>query len=167
MFGMEHDKEEKILIHEMRQLVEALNNIFIKPSSSVLKIKTLKGVFRMDLTVLLTDPPGTAVYQEFNAAGSAVPPLGTVQYASDNEAVATVDPNSGQLAYIGVGSCNIAAGDSGVPDGLPASAVLTVNPAVADNTPVSSTLTLNPGAAPTPATAKAAVKPAITPGKKV
>ena len=95
----------------------------------------------MPLTVHVNDKPGVAVYQEFdgpNGTGNKVPPTGTVAYASDNPAVATVDPTSGQLAYVGAGTANISASDGG---NLPASDVLTVTAAAA----VSSTLTLTPG----------------------
>jgi len=82
-----------------------------------------------------------AVYQEWdgqNGTGNKVPPTGTVAYASDNPAVATVDPVSGQLAYVSDGDTTISASDSG---NLPASDLLTV----VASTAVSSTLTLQPG----------------------
>lgn len=100
--------------------------------------KLTLGGTTMPLTVKQTDAPGTAVYQEFDAQGGKVSATGTVAYASDNSAVATVDASSGQLAYVGAGTANISASDGG---NLPASDVLTVL-AVA----VSSTLTLNAGA---------------------
>jgi hypothetical protein len=130
---------------ELEKLTKTLREIFIKPSSSVLIFRTLEGDTYMPLKVVITDKPGVAKYQEFNATGVAVPPLGSIAYASDNTSVATVDPSTGQLAYVGVGSCNIAGADSGVSGGLPASDSLTVVAAV-DNTPVTSTMTLTPGA---------------------
>ena len=98
----------------------------------------------MPLTVHVNDVPGVALYQEFSGpkgTGIVVPPTGSVQYASDNPAVATVDPNTGQLAYVGPGTANISASDGG---NLPASDVLTVSAAAAQ----SSTMTLTPGAPP-------------------
>jgi len=153
---------------EFQELNRLIRRIFFQPFSSRLSFITNKGEFDMPLTVLITDPPGVAKYQEFNAEGAPVNPLGTVQYASDNEAVATVDPNTGQLAYVGEGTCTIAGGDSGVADGLPASDTLTVMPAATDVTPVSSTMTLTAGSVPAPTpTATAAKRAPLTPGKKV
>jgi hypothetical protein len=168
MFDREQVELLKDILCELRSVrsgVEKILFLFSEPISSVLTFKTKDGK-DMPLTVKLTDTPGVAKYQEFNAEGAPVGPVGTVQYASDNEAVATVDPNTGQLAYLSVGSCNIAGGDSGVPDGLPASDVLTI---VADTTPTTSTLTLTPGVPPAGASTPAAnaAKAPLTPGKKV
>lgn len=95
----------------------------------------------MPLTVHLNDKPGSAKYQEFDGAGGTgnkVPATGAVAYASDTPAVATVDPVTGQLAYVSAGTATISGSDGG---NLPASDVLTVVASVA----VSATLTLNPG----------------------
>lgn len=95
----------------------------------------------MPLTVHLNDKPGIASYQEFDGpggTGNKVPPTGAVAYASDAPAVATVDPATGQLAYLSAGVATISGSDGG---NLPASDVLTVVASVA----VSATLTLNPG----------------------
>ena len=96
----------------------------------------------MPLTVHVNDNPGSASFQEWsgpNGTGIAVPPVGAVSYASDNTAVATVDPSTGKLAYISAGVANISGTDAG--NGLTASDVLTVIAATA----VSATLTLSPG----------------------
>ena len=109
----------------------------------------------MPLTVHLNEAPGTAVYTEFdgpNGTGNVVPPVGTVQYSSDNPSVATVDPNTGQLAYVAAGDATISAADDG---NLPASDLLTV----IASTAVSSTLTLNAGTGP----ARKAVKKTVPP----
>jgi hypothetical protein len=145
VFGLEKREVDEDLIREIRVLTRTLLKIYIEPSSSSLGFQTSEGVTQMPLTVTMGDKPGSAAYQEFNAAGNPVKPLGTVQYASDNTAVATVDPSSGALTYIGPGTCNIAAADSGVAGGLPASDSLTVNPSAVDNTPVKSTMTLKAG----------------------
>jgi hypothetical protein len=147
---MEHEEKRRHLDHELIELIHDLK-LLIKfllrgklfPTSSSMTLTA--GEEKMPLTVKLGDNPGTAKYQEFNAAGGPVPPVGTVQYASDNTSVATVDPSTGVLGYVGVGTCNIAAVDSGVSGGLPAADSLTVEPAATDNTPVSSTMTLTAG----------------------
>jgi hypothetical protein len=111
-----------------------------KPVSSTISIITIKGALTM-LTVHVNDKPGTAKYQEFdgpNGTGNKVPPTGVVAYVSSDPTVATVDPSTGQLAYLAAGSTTISASDGG---NLPASDVLTVTAAAA----VSSTMTLSPG----------------------
>lgn len=97
----------------------------------------------MPLTVHINDTPGSASFQEFSGAGGTgivVPPVGAVTFASDNTAVATVDPTSGLLAYLSAGVANISGSDAG--NSLTASDVLTVSAATA----VSAVLTLTPGA---------------------
>jgi uncharacterized protein YjdB len=93
------------------------------------------------LTVHLNDRPGSAVYQEFdglNGTGNKVPPVGAVVYASDNPAVAVVDPATGALVYVSAGTAVISASDNG---NFPASDTLTVVASVAQ----SATLTLTAG----------------------
>lgn len=148
-------KTEREILDVLRDIREELKPPQ-KAVSSTLKIRTKQGETSMPLTVHVNDVPGVAVYQEFsspNGAGIVVPPTGTVAYASDTPSVATVDPVTGQLAYVSAGTATISASDGG---NLPASDVLTVSAATA----VSSTLTLNPGVAPSPITAAARVKKA-------
>jgi hypothetical protein len=130
------------LIEELLDLIRSITQRSRKPVRSSLELKP--GEIKMPLTVTLGDPPGSATYQEFNAAGEPVPPIGVVHFASDNEAVAMVDA-SGVVTYIAEGTCNIAGADDGVEGGLPASDSLVVNPVPTDTTPVSATLTLAAG----------------------
>lgn len=112
-------------------------------SASLSFVLPLGEKTNMPLTVHVNDVPGTALFQEWSGpsgTGIVVPPVGAVTYASDNTAVATVDPSSGQLAYVGAGTANISGTDAG--NSLTASDVLTVSAATA----VSATLTLTPGA---------------------
>jgi hypothetical protein len=133
-----HEREILRLLHE---ILAILRREFPQAQSSVLSFITEKGETAMPLQVHVNDKPGTAKYQEFdgpNGTGNKVPPTGAVVYASDTPSVATVDPATGQLAYVAAGTATISASDGG---NLPASDVLTVIASVA----VSATLTLNPG----------------------
>lgn len=122
------------LLREFRWMLrEILDRLPRKAVSSTL---TLNGE-NMPLTVHVNDKPQAAIYQEFDGpsgTGNKVPPTGAVAYSSDTPAVATVDPSTGQLAYLSAGTATISASDGG---NLPASDVLTVIASVA----VSSTLT--------------------------
>jgi len=152
MGSWEHEMREefrqfkKQIAHELHEIERGIWELLriLRPHharSATLKFITGNGATSMPLTVHVNDKPGKAVYQEFDAAngtGNKVPPTGTVAYASDNAAVATVDAATGQLAYVSAGTATISASDSG---NLPASDVLTV----IASTAVSSTLTLNPG----------------------
>lgn len=129
--------------HEIKRIANAVEKLVPKAGSATLSFITSKGATNMPLTVHVNDVPGTALFQEWSGpsgTGIVVPPVGAVTYASDNTAVATVDPNSGQLAYVSAGSANISGTDAG--NSLTASDVLTVSAATA----VSATLTLTPGA---------------------
>jgi len=146
---LELDLLEKLVREEMEE-IEELEEIIEGEEqpvavSSVLKFKTSLGETTMPLTVHVNDTPGKALYTEFaapNGQGQVVPPKGPVLFASSDPTVATVDPSTGQLAYLKAGTTTISANDQGLDaPGLPASDVLTVTDAVA----VSSVLTLNPG----------------------
>lgn len=147
----------------LRELIHVLRELIVKlaPHPAVSSTLTLiaKGVpLSMPLQVALTDVPGVAVYSEFDqpgGLGNKVPAVGLVQYASDTPAVATVDPNTGQLAYVAAGTAVISASDGG---NLPASDILTVTGPVTPppGQPVSSTMTLVPGAAPVTSVSPAA-----------
>ena len=71
-----------------------------------------------------------------NGTGTELPPVGAVSFASDNTAVATVDPASGLATGVAPGTANISGTDAG--NSLSASDVLTVSAPVAQ----SATLTL-------------------------
>lgn len=140
------------LLRHILYYVRRIASVF-QPRSSTLTFVPPKGA-AMPQTVHVNDVPGSYLYQEFsgpNGTGIPVPPTGSVQYASDTPAVATIDPNTGQLAYVSAGTATISASDGG---NLPASDVLTVSAAAA----ASSTLTFVPPPASAVTAAAARVK---------
>lgn len=145
MFGHESKEERK----ENREILESIRHIekilrhMLTPKSARLFLTT-KGDKTMPASIAVGGKGAKATYQEFNGpsgTGNAVPPVGTVNFASDNPSVATVDA-LGNIAAVSPGTANITASDSGAPQVSPASDVLTVTPAQQGNTPVSATLTL-------------------------
>jgi Big-like domain-containing protein len=125
-------------------LIELIRFAELKLATSAICVITTKGEIDMGqaLTVHVNDVPGVASIQEFTGAagtGTLVPPIGPVVFASDNPSVATVDPASGQLAYLTAGTANISATDQG--NGLTDSCALTVVTALA----TSLVETLTPG----------------------
>lgn len=141
-----HDHSIRTIAQEMRRIREILEKLFLKAKSARLLFKFKKGeieIMGKALVVHLNDVPGIASLQEFsgtNGTGVVVPPTGNVTFSSDNPAIATVDPTSGQLAYIAAGTANITGTDDG--NNLSDTAALTVSGAVAQ----SAVLTLTPGA---------------------
>lgn len=130
--------QDRELLHDILELLRQVLRRLARAESAIL---TFKGV-EMPLSVHLNDKPGTAVFKEFDGpsgTGNVVPPVGAVSFTSSDPAVATVDPTSGVLAYVAVGTASITGTDAG--NGLTASDTLTVVAAVA----VSATLTLEPG----------------------
>lgn len=94
----------------------------------------------MPATIHINGKGAQATFTEFdgpNGTGDKVAPIGPVVFASDNTAIAAVDPASGLVTAVAVGSCNISGTDQG--NNLTASDSLTVAPAPA----VSATLTLS------------------------
>jgi len=120
------------LLREIRDLLEKLVG---KPALSA------KGEL-MPASIALNGNGAVFTFTEFdgrNGTGNSVPPIGVIQYASDNAAVASVDA-SGNVTAIGVGTANISGTDPG--NGLTASDQLTVTPAVALS--ATGVLTANP-----------------------
>ena len=79
---------------------------------------------------ILVGATATAVFTEFTGPGGTgvtIPPIGAVSFASDNAAVATVDPASGIATGVSAGTANISGTDAG--NSLTASDVLTVTAA--------------------------------------
>jgi hypothetical protein len=115
--------------------------------SSTLAFKTPKGVLSMDITVHLNDPaPQEAVFTEFaglGGTGQVVPATGVVAFKSSDPTIVSVDPATGQLAYLAVGTATISADDGG---NLPATGTVTVTAPTAQ----SSTLTFVQPPAPAP-----------------
>lgn len=142
---MSHEYWIARIARELRRIREVLEKTFLKARSARLVFKFNQGeieIMGKNLTVHINDVPGSASLQEFSGAagtGVVVPPTGNVVFSSDNPAVATVDPNSGQLAYIAAGVANITGTDDG--NNLADTAQLTVSGAVAQ----SAVLTLTPG----------------------
>lgn len=138
-----HDRDVHHIEHEIEEIEEKLDILIGKKAvTSSVVILNSKGEIVMDGTVHINDPAGIAVYQELDAQGNKVPPVGAVAFSSDTPTVATVDPVTGQLAYVSVGKAIISASDAG---NFPASATLTVIASVA----VTSVLTVPNTAAPT------------------
>lgn len=81
----------------------------------------------MPATIGLSSGRAQFVFTEFdgpNGTGNVVPPIGVIQYASDNSAIAIVDA-SGLVTALSAGTVNISGTDPG--NGLTASDQLTVS----------------------------------------
>lgn len=134
-------------LHHIAQFLQDIRDILdrlvpVRAMSATLIFTNSQGETTMPASAHVNDKPGSYKYQEFdgpNGTGNKVPPTGAVVYKSDNPAVATIDPASGQLTYVGPGVANISADDGG---NLPASDALTLSAAVA----VSSTMSFVPPA---------------------
>lgn len=92
---------------------------------------------------ILIGATATAVLHEFTGPGGTgieVAPIGPVTYTSSDSTVATVDPNSGLVTGVAVGTATITGSDAG--NGLSAADTVTVQSPVA----VSATLVITPTA---------------------
>jgi hypothetical protein len=97
----------------------------------------------MPATLVVGGKGATAVYKEWdgpNGTGIEVKPLSPVVYSSDDPTIATVDPTTGAVTAIAVGTTNINGVDPS--SGLKASDVVTVTAVPPPPKPVSATLTL-------------------------
>ena len=113
-------KELKFLHHAVLEIIHLLS----RPQSATLK---LEGGF-MPKTVV-SGGTAQALFQEWsgpNGTGTVVPNEGTITFASDNTAVATVDPATGVVQSVGPdGVANITGTDG--KNNLTASDVFTVS----------------------------------------
>jgi hypothetical protein len=95
---------------EQKQLKDILDILFSVAQSATFK---LKGDSQMPATIKVGQTT-SGVFTEFdgpNGTGNVVAPSGPLAYASDNAAVATVDPASGIVTGVSAGTCNIGAQD--------------------------------------------------------
>jgi len=123
------------LIAELVEEVHGIRVILTPRLSARLKI----GDHHMPATILV-GKTATAVWQEFsgpNGTGDKLPPAGAVTFTSDNSNIATVDPSSGLVTAVAVGSANISGADAA--NSLTASDSVTVT-----ETAQSATLTVVP-----------------------
>jgi len=133
--------------------------------SASLVFENAQGDTHMDVTVHLNDKPLTAVLVEFdgpNGTGNQVPSIGPDTYLSSDPTVATVDPASGNLAYIKAGVTTITGLNSG--NGLTAAGVLTIISGLAQSAVLNF---VTPGAVPSPLPTIASVSPASGPAGTV
>ena len=89
---------------------------------------------------LLVGSTATAVWQEFsgpNGTGDKLPPAGAVTFSTSDPAIATVDPSSGLVTAMAIGSATISGSDAA--NSLTASDSVTVT-----ETAQSATLTVVP-----------------------
>jgi hypothetical protein len=136
---MNREKENlQEILHYVREIAHELRRKRIV--SATLNLTMDEGE-DMPATILV-GATATATYLEWtgpSGTGSQIAPVGTVSYASDTPAVATVDPVTGICTGVSAGTANISGVDSGT--SLSASDVLTVT-AVPPPAPVSATLNL-------------------------
>ena len=129
-----HESElEKILervLHlpskEQTQL-RAVLDILFPPVAKSATFK-LKGDSPMPVSIAVGQTT-SGVFTEFdgpNGTGNVVAPSGPLAFASDNAAVATVDPASGIVTGVSAGTCNIGCQDPASANKVTASDSLTV-----------------------------------------
>lgn len=121
-------------MHEISQDVQKIRVILTPRLSATLKIKG------ETMATLLVGKTAQAVWQEFsgpNGTGDKLPPAGAVTYSSSDPAVATVDPSSGLVTAVAIGTATITgtdaansltASDSVTDTEVAQSAILTVVP---------------------------------------
>lgn len=114
--------------HKIRKILHLLHCRSKVAVSSILTFVDKKGdSFNMDITVHINDSPLAAFLAEFdgpNGTGNPVPGIGPTTYLSADPTVATVDPTTGQLAYLKAGSTVISGKNAG--NGMNASGTLTI-----------------------------------------
>jgi hypothetical protein len=126
----ESTKRDKLILAKLDEILAFINGSEggIAVSSVLTFVDKEKGEsFSMDITVHINDTPLAAFLAEFdgpNGTGNPVPGIGPTTYLSADPTVATVDPVTGQLAYLKAGSTLISGKNAG--NGMNASGTLTI-----------------------------------------
>jgi len=92
------------------------------------------------MATILVGKTANSVWQEFsgpNGTGDKLPPAGAIAFTSSNPAVATVDPSSGLVTAVAVGTATISGTDQ-------ANSLTASDTASVTETAVSATLTVVP-----------------------
>lgn len=102
---------EKRLIHVLKEIAHWLKELVGKHQAEgfVLKILAEGKIMGSPATIGATGGQLSAQ----NADGTPYKPVGALAFASDNSAIASVDPVSGAVTAVAAGTCNLAAQDSG------------------------------------------------------
>lgn len=120
---MRHEDEQQELeyLHEIRDILRKILHLVTPRLSASL---TFKGGH---LATILVGKTANSVWQEWsgpNGTGDKLPPAGAVTFTSSDAAVATVDPSSGLVTGVAVGSATISGTDAA--NNLTASDTITV-----------------------------------------
>ena len=140
------EKTLRVIEHGILEIIHLLN----RPQSATLKLQTggwnylVYGKLRVVIggsmpASIAIGGTASSLFQEWsgpNGTGTVLPNAGAPAFASDNTAVATVDPASGVVTGVSAGTANISGTDS--VNNLAASDVITVTAPAAQ----SATLTL-------------------------
>lgn len=147
--GMQRKHENNLEIwagldiaHSLRIIAQTLLGIRAILTPRLSASLSIKGDSTMPAT-LLVGQSATAIWQEFsgpNGTGDKLPPAGAVTFSVDNAAVATVDPSSGAIMAVAIGTATISGTDAA--NSLTASDTVTVT-----ETAQSATLTVTPNTA--------------------
>jgi hypothetical protein len=125
--------EDLIDLNASPEIIEQLFDIILliatkqKALSATLYFRDSIGELLMNVTVHLNDAPLAAVQVEFDGpggTGNIVPNIGPTSYTSSDPTVATVDPVTGNLAYLKAGVTTITGVNAG--NGLTSSGTLTI-----------------------------------------
>jgi len=127
------------IFSSLESIAESLYAIWqiLRPRLSASLTIKIKGEHHMPATILV-GKTGTATWQEWsgpNGTGDKLPPAGPVTFASSDGSIATVDPSSGLVTAVAVGTATISGNDA--TNNLSASDTVTVT-----ETAVSATLTV-------------------------
>lgn len=121
------------------RIARALEEIvqILRPRLSATLTIHVKGEHTMPATILVTKT-ANAMWQEWsgpNGTGDKLPPAGAVTFTTSDPAIATVDPNSGLITGVALGTATISGTDAA--NSLAASDTVTVT-----ETAQSATLTI-------------------------
>lgn len=116
-----HDHELRELYRAetefFRELTKILKHQFPRKAESLISQIEVGGLdMGAPASIHLNSTTAQVTFQEFdgpNGTGNPLPPVGPMSYASDTPATLTVDPASGKISPVAVGTATITTTDTG------------------------------------------------------
>lgn len=122
--------------HKVVELLQIIVDILAHKSGSLVAQISVNGepIMGAPASIHVNSTTAQVIFQEFdgpNGTGNKVPPVGPMSFTSDTPATLTVDPASGKISPVAIGTATVTTLDTG--NGLSDTNLVTVSAAAAQS----------------------------------